>query len=204
MTGIREVDTYIALWNPDGAAGAAPAVWWPGMPSSRGWSDDRPGPGRPGERDPRRTGGLPVQRRSSLDGADPVCFCGVVPGEAMAIDYVESCDDTCGMAWVRLIAVVPANGFGIPNTNTGNCGAALGIDIEVGMARCFPTPDDGGPPDAETQLAIAAQVNADMMVMRRAIACCPGSRDWVIDGYSPFGPQGGSIGGIWGLSLMVY
>lgn len=139
-----------------------------------------------------------------LDGADPVCFCGVVAGANMAIDYTGQCDDACGMAWVRMVTAVPANGFGVPNTETGNCGAALGIDIEMGIARCFPVTSDGEPPDVASQLAVAAQVNADMMVMRRAIACCSGSKDWVIDNYVPFGPQGMSVGGTWGLSMMIY
>jgi hypothetical protein len=140
----------------------------------------------------------------TTDGADPVCFCGVVAGDSVAVDYTTECDDACGMAWVRLVTAVPANGFGIQNTNAGNCGSALGIDIEMGMARCFPVPDGGEPPEVSAHLAVTAQVNADMMVMRRAIACCPGSRDWVIDGYTPFGPQGGAVGGFWNLSLMIY
>ena len=34
MTGIREVDAYIALWNPNGLRQPV-AVWYPGKPTVR-------------------------------------------------------------------------------------------------------------------------------------------------------------------------
>lgn len=34
MTGIREVDSYIAIWNPDGLQ-RAPSVWTPDLPTAR-------------------------------------------------------------------------------------------------------------------------------------------------------------------------
>jgi hypothetical protein len=135
---------------------------------------------------------------------DPVCFCGVVPGSIAAWDYVDSCDEACGMAWVRLVDVVPANGLGVPNTNAGNCGSALGIDVEVGLVRCFEIPADGQAPTVEQMLSAAVQQSADMLTMRRAISCCSSSKEFVVDGYVPVGPQGAVVGGIWNLSMMVY
>jgi hypothetical protein len=35
MTGIREVDSWIGLWRPEGSPSRAPSVWWPGMRSPR-------------------------------------------------------------------------------------------------------------------------------------------------------------------------
>jgi hypothetical protein len=40
-----------------------------------------------------------------------------------------------------------------------------------------------------------------MMVMRRAVACCPGSTDWILGAYVPTGPQGGLVGGYWTLEM---
>jgi hypothetical protein len=40
--------------------------------------------------------------------------------------------------------------------------------------------------------------------MRRAVACCLNSKDWILGGYAPLGPQGGVVGGVWTLSMQVF
>lgn len=137
-----------------------------------------------------------------LDGLPEPCFCGLVPGEAPAIEYVTNCDDDmCGMAWVRLAAVAPISGVGVPNIVINNCNSEIGFDAEVGIMRCAPAGEsDGTPPPADELLAAADLQIADMMAMYRAIACCDALDDFIIETYTPVGPDGGAVGGFWTLS----
>lgn len=138
------------------------------------------------------------------DGLPPFCFCGVVPGEAAILDYAGDCDPLCGMAWVRLAGAYPSMIVGAPDVSLGNCGAALGGDIEIGTMRCVPGSDDSGnpPSDAELLLATSLQI-ADAEAIRKAIICCPGHKDFTIGQYTPVGPAGGMVGGAWLLSVQV-
>jgi hypothetical protein len=42
-----------------------------------------------------------------------------------------------------------------------------------------------------------------MLAMRRAVVCCRESKDWVMGTYTPLGPEGGVVGGIWLVALQV-
>jgi len=135
------------------------------------------------------------------DGLPDVCFCGVIPGEAASAMYQGDCTKKCGMAWVRLITVTSASGVGVPNDQPGNCSSGIGYEVEVGILRCTPIGTATTPP-APAQLLGAAEFQyADMMSMRRAVACCVGSKDWMIGGYTPMGPSGGMVGGAWNVTM---
>jgi hypothetical protein len=144
--------------------------------------------------------------QAAEDGSPEMCFCGVLPGDTVVADYVgEGCSDSvCGMAWVRLITAYPASGVGVVNENIGNCGSQLGIEIEIGMLRCFPAPeDDGEPPAKEEMLAASAQQTDDMFTMLKAISCCDSlsSKDYVLSAYTPAGPMGLVYGGTFTVML---
>lgn len=136
-----------------------------------------------------------------------VCFCGVVPGEAPAADYMGDCRGMQqGMAWVRLTAMYPASGVGVvselPTTNT----TSLGLDIEIGMLRPMPPPDPtGAAPTPEQYRELARLCNDDAMVMYRAVYCCEAftSIPTVLGQYVPVGPQGLAIGGTWPLFTLL-
>ena len=138
-------------------------------------------------------------------GLPGTCFCGVVPGDAAAQDYTGNCKDgKCGMAWVRLVTLYPADGVAIPNQTAGNCGSALGADIEVGIMRCITVGDAQGNPPTPTQLLDASALQmADAEAMRRAILCCTTipTHDMMLAGYTPMGPSAGLVGGVWNLSV---
>lgn len=140
------------------------------------------------------------------DGLPGVCFCGVVPGAAAIYDYAGSCDDACGMAWVRLISIYPAVTVGLPDNTPGNCTKALGMDIEVGIVRCMSAgePDGSGPDPSELLQSTELQV-ADAETLIRAVACCPAipGRDSVLAAYTPVGPDGGLVGGLVTVATMV-
>jgi hypothetical protein len=137
-------------------------------------------------------------------GLPDTCFCGVVPGEVAAQEYTGSCDDACGMAWVRLTAAYPSNSPGIPFETTGNCVVPLGADIEMGVTRCMTIGAEDGSPPTQDELGEATALQImDMLAMRSAVLCCPSltAKDYILGPYTPFGPQGGLVGGTWQVSV---
>lgn len=131
------------------------------------------------------------------EGLPEPCFCGVVPGDIVALDYINGCDDKCGMAWVRLALASPTTGVGVVDEQVNNCGSTVGFTTEVGIARCLPVNEDGTPPDVADYLASAQLQIADMLAMRKAIECCEDLGDLILDSYQPLGPSGMAVGGFW-------
>jgi len=138
------------------------------------------------------------------DDLPPVCFCGVVPGEQVALDYAGDCEDACGMAWVRLATSYPSVTIGAASARPGNCGLGLGVDVEMGIVRCISVGQVDGQPPSPAELSAAAVLQqADMMALWRSIACCRNSKDWMIGAYTPYGPEGGTVGGTLTASILV-
>jgi hypothetical protein len=139
------------------------------------------------------------------DGLPEPCFCGVMPGEAVAFDYAGSCADACGMAWVRLASAYPSTAIGIASGVPGNCSSTIGLDVELGIVRCIEVGSaDGAPPTPEQLNEAAILQQADLLAIWRAVACCRQSKDWILGQYAPFGPEGGLVGGVMQLSLQVF
>jgi hypothetical protein len=140
----------------------------------------------------------------ATDGLPEPCECLVLPGAQVALDYCEPCrDDKCGMAWVRLTTMYPSANFpNLDETLRGSCRAPLAYGIELGVARCAPVgKDDGMPPDpADQQAAVRLQMS-DALAMRKALSCCYGASGWMLGVYTPFGPEGGCVGGSWQASV---
>ena len=142
----------------------------------------------------------------SADGSPETCFCGVIPGTVADASYMGDCASKCGMAWVRMSAIYPATTVGQLDESSQNCGALLGIDIEVGMMRCVEIgSDDGSPPTPASLLEDSHQQHIDAMTMWRAVACCGDltSKDYRLGPYVPIGPDGGYMGGAWTVSVML-
>lgn len=137
------------------------------------------------------------------DEGRPTNFCGVIPGDSPVASYGGERDGDCGMAWVRLMTANMASGIGVPNENPGNCGAELGIEVEVGTLRCIDV-DVDYPSDAEL-LAQTEQQTKDAEAIIRAIACCSSFNrsDFILGGYTPMGPMGGYLGGSWSVRLVA-
>lgn len=128
---------------------------------------------------------------------DP-CFCGVMPGEQIAIDYVTGCDDQNGMAWTRLQLGYPASGVGVVNQQVRNCSGGFGVEIEMGVMRSAPImQDDGEPPTAADQLLSTELQMGDMWAMVQAVNCCDALQnyDYIMSQYRPRGPAGFAVGG---------
>lgn len=135
-----------------------------------------------------------------------LCFCGVLAGDQPydAMGIGEGCDDdTCGQAWVRMVNSYPSTSVGVADLEPNNCAKALGLDIEVGVLRCFPLEENGGILSAEDlDQAVRDQLD-DMIAMQRAILCCSTLEDYVLGMYLPMGPIGNVIGGTWTLSVLI-
>lgn len=139
------------------------------------------------------------------DGSPSTCFCGVMPGQGVAAD-LASCGDGDGIGFVRLASTYPAQTVGVADQTPGNCGVAIGLDIEVGIYRCFPFTGDGSFPDPETLLEVSRQQYLDMESMRRALICCDWlpAKDVLLGQYNPLGPDGDLIGGTWQVFAQIF
>lgn len=136
------------------------------------------------------------------DGNGNVCFCGIMPGSEVAMDYFGECTDACGMAYVTLETGTPANGIGVENTQVNNCGSAFTFDVEIGILRCVEAGDEHGAPPTPESLNETAHVQfADILTMRRAVQCC-NPKPYILGAYTPYGPTGGAVGGTFLLTLL--
>lgn len=124
------------------------------------------------------------------------CFCGVLPGESASFMYCNLCEG--GQAWVRLI------GVGTPNADIdipmNRCIGVMAVQIEMGMVfGWLPVDADGDPKDMSDNLAAVERQTAEMDVMYHVLTCCNLTMDETMSnlGYSPVGPNGTCLGGIW-------
>lgn len=136
------------------------------------------------------------------------CFCGVLAGDNVPLDYCSPCEDSCGMAWVRMTTALSTTSIASSPfaTGAGAGGSGCGVleaSVEVGIARCAPGPDsDGNFPTMADQLAAVELNMADAAAALRAIKCCfTNSRDYTVVNWLPFGPTGGCLGGVWTLTI---
>lgn len=146
---------------------------------------------------------------TAVNANQPTCFCGVLPGAQVALDYAGCYEGGCenGMAWVRLSGMYPASAIGQANLRPGNCSVGTGVDIEVGVIRCAPQPaDDGTPPSAADQATASALQLADATAAKAAVLCCDGLslQDTIVAGWVPIGPEGAVLGGRLTLSTVLY
>lgn len=126
------------------------------------------------------------------------CFCGLVPGQQVTWDYSQ------GMAWVRLDSNVPSSVFPNQSFDLNNCGTTLAAEIEIGVLHCAPGPaSDGSPPTQAQQFESTRLQMATMAAMRAAILCCADGTDldMILGGYTPQGPNGNLVGGVWTVSV---
>lgn len=131
------------------------------------------------------------------NGLPKVCYCGVVPGDAVAVDYISACDDQDGLAFVRLAQVYPAAAVGVVNQRINNCSGGFGLEAEVGIIRSAPPwGEEGEPPSDADNLAGSVQLVEDMAAIVQAIQCCFGDKgiDYIVQSYRPT-ILGGALGG---------
>lgn len=140
------------------------------------------------------------------DGTPQPCFCGVLPGAEFPIKMANCRNDNQnGVAYVRLINTYPSVSVGQAFIEPMNCKTMTGLDIEIGIWRCYPLSRDGSNPPPDVMLEAARLSYADERTMRRAISCCDWAdpQDFVVGTYIPQGPAGGLLGGAIPLSVQI-
>lgn len=147
-----------------------------------------------------------IETTFAEDGRPAVCFNGVVMGDGMSAAWAGECDnDLCGMTWVRLVNVYPANTPGAQNQQANNCASGLGAEFEVGVLRCTPIDAIDAEEEEADALATTSDVLADIVSLRKAIVCCNDipKNESVLGTWTPMGPLGGLVGGAWLLYVIV-
>lgn len=137
-------------------------------------------------------------------GGSP-CFCSVVPGDQVAMDYVDcDNDEPCGMAWVRLDQSFV--GSSIYNSvyartalNVARCVPMLSHRVQMGVIRCMRGMDEEGNPPDELANHEAARIQmGDYAAILRSLNCCfpyDKRREFLFERYIPYGPTGNAVGG---------
>lgn len=137
-------------------------------------------------------------------GLDDLCFCGVVPGAQVSLDF---CGDDCsGMAWVRLDRMYPSGtSFPIQDSVRRPGPVLFAQMFEIGLVRGLPVPDNGEAPDAAAQDGVAQSQLADMRALAAVVCDYFESRDipYLFGLYTPYGPAGGCGGGYWTVTAQV-
>jgi hypothetical protein len=137
------------------------------------------------------------------NGTDDVCSATKFPGEGVALDYA----DCGGMLWVRLTSAAPSASFPAPVQDLNNCAKSLAFPVEVGLMRPAPIPanfvtGEMDLPDDEDHSAATDKQLDDMEAMYRGIRAAAKDIEYLIVGtYSPQGPTGGTVGGVWSLTV---
>lgn len=140
--------------------------------------------------------GLSEQLCSAIDdrGWPEPCLCTVMEGEIVPFDYCDSCSG--GMAWVRLVRMSPPDTAVQQNT----CATSVNIEVEMGIIRAAPMPDDDNTlPTADEHLDAARhQIDeAEVMFNTLRLMQTPQGERFFNLNYAPIGPDGGCVGGTW-------
>ena len=128
---------------------------------------------------------------------DRYCSVTIQPGNAVVFDFAEECS---GTAWVRLVSANPTVAFPAADTNLNTCAYTLAFNVEVGMLGPAPMIDESMgqyilPSDTELFDASMRQME-EMQMMHEALRRADIPQK-IIGDYSPQGPEGGVLGGIW-------
>jgi hypothetical protein len=129
------------------------------------------------------------------------CFCEVIIGPDIPLEYAGECDGECGAAYVRLDSTFFSTNFPTPDSEPYSNGV-VAYSIYAGVIRCAPVADGDSaePPTVEEMIESANQQLADIEGIRRALQCCFekfDDRHYLIGQYQPFPLQGGLVGGEW-------
>jgi hypothetical protein len=133
-----------------------------------------------------------------------LCFCGVIPGDA--VDTSLASLGTCkgGMAWVRMVTSYASTTFPQQDELAG-CATLLAATFEVGVLRPAVLGTDRRPPTVADLVAETRLQFSDQSAMHRAIACCANSSSfdfvYALGDYTPDGPDGSLVGGSWTVTI---
>ena len=124
------------------------------------------------------------------------------PGQQVT-PLLSTNDDECcrGLGWVRVASVSGVRELNSTLAVDARCFSQERVlTLELGAARCAPTPGPAGLPSEDEWTALAMVLDADMNAMERAVCCAfgddvDGVGDVAVGDYEPFGQDGNCIGG---------
>lgn len=140
--------------------------------------------------------------RLEEEGAGGLCWCGPYAGGGVAWDHCSECSgDACGMAWTRLVGASQYETFPVASVDF-NCRKYDLYEIEVGVVRCMSTTDNGEPISEAEMLLVVQRQLADERAMRLSLKCC-GAEFIQPRFYTPLGPLGMCVGGLWTAAIGI-
>jgi len=112
----------------------------------------------------------------------------------------ETRDECCeGVGWVRVVSIYPSAVFPQPDLESIRCWPLQWAAIlEMGVARCAPTPDADEIPSTDDWNTLAEAVLDDAAAMRRALCCfadLEADRMYLAGLWQPLPVDGGCLGG---------
>lgn len=134
------------------------------------------------------------------------CVVSLMPGSDVPYDYgQESCG---GILWIRLTSAAPSVAFPAADITVDNCFATLAYPLEIGIMRPAPLAEVVNdqfilPTAAENAAATDRQI-LDMQAIYRAMFEFKANdevEDLMPGSYTPRGPEGGVVGGVWTLAV---
>lgn len=113
-----------------------------------------------------------------------------------------STDECCtGLGWVRIQSISGVRQLGDLLNASGCFSQERTLILELGVARCMPTPDAGSIPTEDQWTEVALKLDSDQGSMESAICCAFGdtmelpAEEVAVGEYLPFGVDGNCIGG---------
>jgi hypothetical protein len=137
-------------------------------------------------------------------GAVAPCAAGVVAGAAAAVDRgLDTADGCCGQLWVRLVSLYPSRTFPDPDGRPTDAGSvSWAVVVEVGSVRPAPIVREEGEriilPSMDEEQEAAWVAVTDQAVLRYALLTRYAEDrevQLVLGTFTPFGPEGGVVGG---------
>lgn len=122
------------------------------------------------------------------------------PGDRVDLLLSTTRDECCeGLAWVRVVGGFDSAKFPAPDQLPTKCiGDRMAVVLEMGVARCAPTPDATAIPTCEEWTEVTQRVMDDWAAMRRAARCFQAlnpTRLMIRGGWQPLPTEGGCVGG---------
>lgn len=135
--------------------------------------------------------------------AGAVCTAVVHPGN-MTPDYGWCGEDCDGAAWTRVQMIAPTTAFPQILAAPVQPGrqVQLAATIELGVDRCYYTPEDNSMPPVGVLDSHTRDALDDAAAMHRAVMCA-GLGEVVVGSWMPRGPMGGIHGGTLPVTVLI-
>lgn len=142
------------------------------------------------------------------DVADPPANVSLRVGTQVELLLSQTRDECCeGVGWVRVVSIYPSAVFPQPDLESVRCWPLQWAAVlELGVARCAPTPEGDELPTPDDWNTIGEAVLSDAAAMRRALCCfaeADPDRMYLAGLWQPLPVDGGCLGGAMQVTVAV-